>query len=783
MTAFTIIILILNSMLKLYFTLLYRRVIEKLSLFLLNFIGYIILLSVISLITLFVYGELSYDNFKKEDRIYRMVNSITSGSKPAFNLYSSKSLLEDLKGKYPEIESTVGLYLIRDMNITSANVQSTQNVIFFEGDFLNTFTPTFIYGNISSFNHVKNACVISKSYSKSIFGDSNPLGERLILANKNDTIQVSIEGVIDDFQNTTCMQGDIFVKNEVEFNLFDDDVHLAFLLLKENHKIDKLNNIQAEEYEYDGVKYKEEFFFQPIREVYLKSGFLNFNFYPSGNLKLIIVLLVALLLMLLCIIFNYNFMFIVLIRARVKEFSLKRIVGLEKKKILLGIISDSALFVFIAACFAFLISKKAIYSVESLNSVLQNYLHWFDGLFVIVFFVILIITIVIPLFYYKSIIKLKRLDRLKYSTEAKKKKMFGDIFLGVQVIVAFVLIAFSFTIKTQLQYAVHRDLGIKNRDLIIVPNDLSEQEYNVFSEELNKMSMISGVTRIGEMPPSNFPQRMTRIKCIEKSVITAMLLVDQNTLETLGVEYIQGEGFQNYSDYKSCCVVSKSLAEELSVDNIIGYEVKPGMIIIGVVKDISMVPARKDNFPLIIQCDPEFCKEILVNTKIEDTAIIKNISSAYNSISGESPQLTFYDEHLKSLYKEENFMLKYVVIFSSITLLLVFSGFYFYSRSIVDLRSKDIVLRKIHGASIHNIIKLLMKEYLTVFIVSIIIACILFAYISNEWLSGFAFHIEKGLIHYLYPAILIFAILVIAVINSVLTLAHKSIVTTINNYR
>ncbi|HAF29783.1 MAG TPA: hypothetical protein DCG75_12125 [Bacteroidales bacterium] len=770
-------------MIKLYFILLYRRVAEKLSLFLLNLIGYIILLSVISLITLFIYGELNYDNFKKEDRIYRMVNSITSGSKPTFYLYSSKSLLEDLKRKYPEIESTVGLYLIRDMNITSFKAQSTQNIIFFDGDFLNTFTPTFICGNISSFNQVKNVCVISKSYSKSIFGNSNPLGERLMLASKNDTIQVSIEGVIDDFQNTTCMQGDIFVKSEVEFNLNDDDVDLAFLLLKENNKIDKLNNIQAEEYEYDGVKYKEEFFFQPISEVYLKSGFLNFNFYPSGNLKLIIVLLVALLLMLLCIIFNYNFMFIVLIRARVKEFSLKRILGLEKKKILHGIISDSVLFVFIAACFAFLISKKAIYSVESLNSVLQKYLHWFNSVFVIVFSVVLIITIMLPLFYYKSIIKLKRLDRLKSSTEVKKKKIFGDIFLGVQVIVAFVLIAFSFTVKTQLQYAVYRDLGIKNRDLIIVPNDLSEHEYNVFSEELKKMSMISGVTRIGKIPPSNFPQRMTRINYTDKFILTAMLLVDQNTLETLGVEYLEGEGFQNYSDYKSYCVVSESLAKELSVDNIIGYEVKPGMIIIGVVKDISMVPARKDNFPLLIQCDPEFCKEIIINTKIEDTAIIENISTAYNSISGKDPQLTFYNEHLKSLYKEENFMLKYVVIFSTITLLLVFSGFYFYSRSIVVLRSKDIVLRKIHGASIQDIIKLLMKEYLTVFIVSIIIACLLFSYISDEWLSGFVFHIEKGIKHYVYPAILIFAILVTAVLNSVLSLAHKNIVATISNNR
>ncbi|MBU8892195.1 MAG: ABC transporter permease [Bacteroidales bacterium] len=771
-------------MIKLYFTLLYRRVTEKFSLFFLNFIGYVILLSVISLTTLFIYGELTYDDFKKKDRIYRMVNSITAGSKPAFTLNSSITMPEDLKGKYPEVESFVNMSLIRDMNITSVEKQLAQNVIFFEGDFLNTFTPDFIYGNITYFNRAGNTCFISKSFSEYLFGKSNSLGESLVLANKSDTMQVSVAGVINDFQNTTFMQGDIFVKSEVGFDFYDTYSDLTFLLLKENGKIDKLNNIQAEEYEFNGIKYKKSFFFQPLKEVYLKSGFLNFNYYPSGNLKLLIVFIVALLLMLLCIIFNYNFMFIVLIRARVKEFSLKRIFGLDKKSVLYGIISDSALFVFIAACFAYLISKKAIYSIESLNIVLKNYSQWFDGVFVIVFSVIIIITIVIPLLYYKSIIKIKRLDRLEYSNEAKKNKVFGNVFLGVQVIVAFVLFAFSFTVKSQLQYAINRDLGIKNRDLIIISNDLSEQDYNVFSEELKKTSMISGVTRIGKLPPSNFPQRMMRIKCIgdkEKDVITAILLVDQNTLETLGITYVQGEGFQNYSNYKSCCVVSESLADQLGVDNIIGYEVTPGIRIIGVVEDISMVSVRKDNFPLVIQCDPEFCKEIVVNTITEDVAIVEIVSTVYESIHGKSPQLTFYKEHLKSLYIEEDFMLKYVVTFSTITLGLVFLGFYFYARSIVDLRSRDIVIRKIHGASIQSIIKLLMKEYLLVSIGSIIIACLLFSYISNMWLSGFTFHIDKSLKHYVYPAILMVSILIIAVLNSVLRLAHKNIVATINN--
>lgn len=771
-------------MLRLYFTLFYRRIRTKISLFSLNFIGYILLLSVISLTTLFIYGELTYDNFKKKDRIYRMVNSFIAGSEPAYTLNSSITTLGSLKVEYPEIESIVNMFLVRDMNIKSTEKQFNQNVIFFEGDLLNMFTPDFIYGNIDSFNQEGNACFISKSFSEQLFGKYNSIGESIIFANKNDTIQVSVAGVINDIQNTTCMQGDVFIKGEVGFDFYDDISNLSFLLLRENGKIDKLNNIQADEYEQNGVEYKEGFFFQPIKEVYLKSGFLNFNFYPSGNLKLLIILLVALFLMLSCIIFNYNFMFIVLLRSRIKEFSLKRILGLEKRKVLYGIITDSALFVFIAAFFAYLISKKAFNSIESLNIVLKSYSNWFNEIFIIVFATIIIITIVIPLLYYKSIIKFRRLDRLKNTHDAKKRRVFGIIFLGTQIIVAFVLLAFSFIVKSQLEFAVTRDLGIKHRNLVIIENELSNQEYSVFAEELKKESMISGVTRIGKLPPSNFPQRMTRIKCTgDKVVLTAMLLADQNTLETIGVDYIQGEGFQNYSDYKFCCIVSKSLANQLNVDNIIGYEMKPGLKIIGVIEDISMVPVHKENFPLIVQCAPELCNEIVVNTVTDNGLSSKYISKVYESIHGKIPQLTFYKEHLKSLYKEENFMLKYVVTFSTITLWLVFLGFYFYSRSIIDLRSKDIVIRKIHGASFHDIIRLLMKEYLTVFIVSIIIACLLFSYITNIWLSGFIFHIDKGLKFYLYPAIFIVAILLIAVLNSVLRLAHKNIVATINNYR
>jgi len=209
--------------------------------------------------------------------------------------------------------------------------------------------------------------------------------------------------------------------------------------------------------------------------------------------------------------------------------------------------------------------------------------------------------------------------------------------------------------------------------------------------------------------------------------------------------------------------------------------VKPGIRIIGVVEEISVVPVQKENFPLIIQCNPQLCNEILVSTRKEDEKTIKYISRVYESIHGKVPQLTFYEEHLNSLYKEENFMLKYVVTFSTFTLSLVFLGFYFYSRSVVALRSKDIVIRKIHGASFQDIVKLLIKEYLKVFIISIIIAWLLFSYITNIWLSGFTLHIDKSLKFYLYPTIIVLTILLIAVVHSILKLAHKNIVATINN--
>jgi len=549
-------------MVKIYLKFFYRRVKQKLSLFLLNFIGYILLFSVISLTTLFIYGELSYDNFKKKDRIYRMVNSFIAGSKPAYTLNSSVTILKNLNREYPETESFVNMFYAKNMDIRNSEKKVKQNVVFFNGDFLNVFTPDIIYGDITSFNQTINVCLISESFSEVLFGKKNSLGESLVLANQNDTIRVGIAGVIDDFQNTTCMQGDIFVKGEDGFDFYDNVSDLSFLLLEKNSKIDKLNNIPFKEYEHNGVNYKEGFFFQPISEVYLKSEFLNFNFYPSGNLKLLTILFIALLLMFSCIIFNYNFMFIVLIRARIKEFSIKRILGLSKRKLLYEIIADSTLFVLFAAFFGYIIGKRAMYSIESLNIVLKDYSRWFNEVFIIVFAIIIFLTIVIPLLYYKTVIRFGRINRLKNSNDSMNKKVFGIFFLAIQVIVAFVLLAFSFIVKSQLEFAVNRDLGFNNRDLVIIENDLTEEEYDLFAEELSKETRITEVTRIGKLPPSNFPQRMTRVKCNEdKKVLTAVLMVDQNTLETLGVKYIQGEGFQNYSNYGSYCVVSESLAE------------------------------------------------------------------------------------------------------------------------------------------------------------------------------------------------------------------------------
>lgn len=743
------------------------------------------MISVISLLSLFIYGELTHDNFVKKDRIYRMINSTISGSDPDYTLPVWMPMLEDLKQKYPEVESYVGIYNIQNMNIRKDSNSICQNVIFYEGDFLNIFSPNFIYGDSSSFNLKKNDCLISRSFSKKNYNNRNPVGDIIVLTNSNDTIQVIITGVIDDFKNTTCLHSDLFVKNEEVFGFNDSYFDLAFILLKENNKIEKLNSIQAEEYQFKGTTYKEGFFFQPLKEVYLRSEFLNFNTYPSGNIKLISVFLIAIFLMFMCIVFNYNLMFIILLRLRIKEFALKRIFGVRRSSVWYGFVSDSVIFVFVAACFAYLLSRKAYSFFDNLNCVIKDYFRWFDEVFISTSIIILIISTTIPMFYSKSIIKYRRIDRLKTYDYVKRKKVFGNIFLGVQILVAFVLLSCTFMIKSQLQFVVNRDLGIKNRELVIMKNDLSEQDFNVFSSELKKLSAVSGVTRIGKMPPSELPQGMTRIKCldkVERYVLTAKLSVDQNTMETLGVRYIQGEGFKTYRNNNSNCIVSKSVAKQIGVVNIIGHELESGMRIIGVVEDISMVPVRKENYPLLIVCKPEQCYEILVTFTSDNQVRTEMISDVYERIYKRKPKLIFYKEYLKSLYQEEDFMLKYMTAFSSLTLILIFFGFYFYAQSIVDLRSKDVVIRKIHGATVQSIIKLLMKEYLIVFIIAVLIASWLYTNLANLWLSGFIFHINNGSQYYIYPSILILIILVFSILNGVLRLANKNIVGTINSY-
>lgn len=771
-------------MLKLYFKLFLRRIRRKKTLFLLNFIGYILLLSVISLTTLFIYGELSYDNLKKKDRIYRLISSFTAGSKPAYTLNSSVSTLKVLSEKYPEIESHVNMFYVNGMSIQNGKKLLTRDVIFFEGDFINIFTPEFVAGNTNSFRDDRKLCFITKSFSEDIFKGGNCVGQSIILFNNQDTIQLSVAGVIEDFKNSTCVFGDVFVQGEADLNFYDDISSLSFLLLKEHCSIEKLNNIQAEEYVQDGVEYKEGFFFQSVKDIYLRSGFLDFNFYPSGNLKLLIILSLALLLMLSCVVFNYNFMFIVLLKARIKEFSLKRILGLERTKILYGVIIDSLIFVILAAGISFFLSKKSISSFDSLSIVLKSYSGWYTEVFALVFLIVLFITAVIPLFYYKHLIKFRRLDRLRNNNDIKNRKIFGNIFLAIQIIVAFVLLSFSFVIKSQIHYAVSKDFGIKNRDLVIIKNELSNQEYNVLSEELKKESAVSSVSRIGTMPPSEFPQGMIRVKCFgkeDKIVLAAILFVDRNTLETIGATYVLGEGFSKYSNIKSACVISESLANQIGAENIIGYEIKSGLRVIGVVNDISVVPVHKENYPLMIIYNPEMCKEIIINYSNKSKLNVGSLSQTYENTIKKYLDLTFYDDYIRSLYKEENFMLKYIALFSIIILCLVFFGFYFYSISIIDFKTKEIVIRKIHGASYQDIIRLLLKEYLLVYFISTIIGCILFFFISKIWISSFVFHIVVSIKYYIYPAILIISILLIAIINSVLKLARKSIVATIIN--
>jgi putative ABC transport system permease protein len=180
--------------------------------------------------------------------------------------------------------------------------------------------------------------------------------------------------------------------------------------------------------------------------------------------------------------------------------------------------------------------------------------------------------------------------------------------------------------------------------------------------------------------------------------------------------------------------------------------------IIGVAKNFHQQSLREAFEPLIFRCIPDVNGSISIKTSASKAAqTINAVKMEWNKFfPGNTFEYFFLDDHFNEQYKADQRFGQVFGLFTSLAILVACLGLFGLASFTTLQRTKEIGIRKVLGASVSTILKLLYREFAVLLVIAFLIAVPLAWLTSANWLQSYAFRIN---VHWTY-FIISFAVIV-----------------------
>lgn len=749
-------------MLKNYLISTLRKTKRNLGVHLFNIIGLSIGLALSFLILIYLIHETGFDKqHKNRDQIFRLIcNFHPEGSEPNYTIsYIEDGFVQKLKNEFPEIEKITGIYKISedDQIRYHEKLINEPNIRFADPEVLDIFTFELLKGEKKDLLVNNFDVLITETKSNTYFKNENPIGKTLTLETENDTILLTVKGVIKDFPVNSTFKFD-FV-GLLDFNYRGNNVIYSeetYLLLNQKTKYKELEKkLPVTKYD-DGTVMVSSYTLQPLNDIYFNSDFIHSYSKRTGNKTNVYILSIIALAILLVSINNYTLFSIFDTKSIIKEIAIRKTAGallkeLQFQQLIASFINASISFIVALLITYFLIPWWNQYFEVDLYSMLFNRIDCFVGMLIIAFLTAFITGLYISLY----ISRLNPLTLFQSSFfSVKRKNVFHKIIITFQILLFVSLISFSLLVKNQINFAINKDLGYDKENLLVV--DFSNKEikdkYQAFKKELYNLPFIKEVSAINNLIPNSKFSLMHFPKYNDRSgnAILNIISVDKNFFRTMSIPLANGNSEQNAFANKNAFIINETAAKELGIN----IDSKLPIDLIGdgytftidkICRDFDIQSVNYQHAPLAIYLKESPLDYILVklnNQKPDDA--LKQIESLYTKIVSKDCKFNakYQTEYIGNSYKKDKLFLDAIAFGTLITIFIAVLGLFNVSLLILKSRTKEILLRKVVGANVLSILKLLLSEEMSLVIGANIVAIPFTIIVMNKWLQNYAQHID-----------------------------------------
>ena len=732
------------------------------------------------IILLYLLNELTYDSYHENaDRIYRAAGKYTYSGQTTRWASASPALGQRLKDDFSEIEEFVRIVPSRKILFKAAETTYYENHIFMaDPSVFRIFTHRLIYGDPHSCLTEPLSIVLTETLARKYFGTGNPINK--VIQVEGDNLKVT--GVIEDLPPNSHLPVKAFISFSTLYALYPDQNFLNW----------SLGDFLGYTYILVGKTFVLEEFMEKVREFIQKNHpplpesydveiepiaqkltdihygpDMRFD-YPIGNKAYLYAFfsIGIFILVLACI--NYMNMATARAAIRAKEIGIKKVLGSERWQLTIQLLIESLLASFIALIIAFglvelitaLSPFKHLLNVELKFDLLNNHLLVFGalGLFIIVG----LLSGIYPAFYLSSLLPVQSLpDSYKSGRAGIWVRRSLVVF---QFIISIAVIIVTLFMSDQIEFLRNKNLGFKKENVVSIDirDDTVKNKIPALMDELHNHPDIISVTIAHSKPGKEASAALYEFEISGgmKAQNFYHFLVSYDYLKTLGIELIKGRSFdKGYpSDLSKAVIVNENLVKAMGWDNPLGKRVirrLPDKIIfsgevIGVVEDFNFRSLHNEIEPMFIRMQQTIGGSLIVRIKgvnILETMVF--LENKWKEVSPGRPFVySFLDEEFDRLYDTDRQQNQLITIFSYICTLISCLGLLGLSSFNTSRRTKELAIRKVHGASALRVIGILFKEIFYLVIVAAVIAVPISLLLINMWLENFAY--QAGISSYIF---------------------------------
>jgi putative ABC transport system permease protein len=746
-----------------------------------NLFGLAIGIACSLLIFLWIQDELSYDRFhENSDRIYRVVTESQSDGNVNRIAITPAPLASALTEDFPGIVKAVTL----DNNVFFIRYQNrrfNERVFFSDPEFFDIFTLPLIKGDSKTALKEPYTIVISESASNKYFGEDDPLG-KILTFDKEWTFKIT--GVFKDIPENSHLRFDFLASIMSYKSRYMDQWGVSnfhtYVLTSEEFSPERFQDLIpdfVEKYRGSEVRhvYKLQYLLQPITSIHLHSH-LKGEVRPNGNMNNIFIFSAIALFILLIACFNYINLSTARYTTRVKEVGIRKVVGAHRLHIIKQFLGESTYITFIALIIAVITAHLLLPIFNSLAgkelgiNYIENHELW-------IFMILIILGISAASGSYPALLfSVFRPANVLKGTECVRMKghFLRKTLIVVQFAISIIFIVGTLTIHNQLNYVRNKKLGFNKEHVVNIPlyDEDALNKIEIIKNEFLQNSNILSVSASGYRPGGVVYNQSYWYEGAseDKNLMIQWIAVDHDFLNTYEIELVTGRNFSKQfpSDIEQAYILNESAVKEIGWESPLGkqFEINKKGTVIGVIKDFHFESLHQKLEPMALCVYPGAFECLAVRIRPGNIPNVLNFmqNKWQNLVPNQVFQFSFLDEDYDNLYRAETRLSKIFSYITFFTIVIACLGLFGLTALITELRTKEIAVRKVLGASITGIVAMLSREFLKLVLAANIIAWPVAWYAVNKWLGNFSYRINLGIWIFFLSGILVLVIAFAAVI-------------------